>query len=86
MGIPVAFFTTGLHSDYHRVSDSYERIDFRQMLAVTRTVAAVGWMLANTATPPRLNAQLPDQLGNDMKTVKAQGWGKLTPLLPPVSK
>ena len=29
---------------------------------------------------PKLNAKLPDQLVNDMKTVKDQGWGKLTPM------
>jgi Zn-dependent M28 family amino/carboxypeptidase len=84
MGIPIAFFTTGLHSDYHRVTDSPEKIDYKQMLAVSKTLAAAGWVIANTATPPKLNAKLPDQLVNDMKTVQDQGWGKLTPVLPPL--
>jgi Zn-dependent M28 family amino/carboxypeptidase len=80
MGIPVAFFADGLHSDYHRVTDSAEKIDYEKLEAVTKTVYAVSWVLANSATRPKLNAKLPDQLVNDMKTVKDQGWGKLTPI------
>ena len=80
MGIPVAFFADGLHSDYHRVTDSAEKIDYDKLEAVTKTVYAVSWVLANSATGPKLNAKLPDQLVNDMKTVKDQGWGKLTPI------
>jgi Zn-dependent M28 family amino/carboxypeptidase len=86
MGIPVAFFTTGLHSDYHRVTDSPDRIDFKQMLAITKTMAATAWVVGNTATPPKINAKLPEQLINDMKTVQTQGWGKLTPVSPPFVK
>lgn len=84
MGIPIAFFTTGLHPDYHRVTDSPEKLDYHEMQSVSKTVAALAWVLGNTATPPKLNAKLPEQLINDMKTVQAQGWGKLTPVLPPL--
>jgi hypothetical protein len=80
MGIPIAFFTTGLHPDYHRLTDSPEKIDFLEMEKVTKMVAASGWVLANSATRPKLNAKLPDQLINDMKTAHDQGWGKLTPV------
>jgi hypothetical protein len=86
MGIPIAFFTTGLHSDYHRVTDSPDKIDYKQMLAITKTIAALGWVVGNTATPPKLNAKLPELLVKDMKDVKDQGWGKLTPVLPPLPK
>jgi Zn-dependent M28 family amino/carboxypeptidase len=80
MGIPIAFFCDGLHSDYHRVTDSAERIDYDKLEAVTKTVYAVSWVLGNSATRPKLNEKLPDRLVNDMKTVKEQGWGKLTPI------
>jgi Zn-dependent M28 family amino/carboxypeptidase len=80
MGIPIAFFTDGLHVDYHRVTDSAEKIDYDKLEAVTKTVYAVGWVLGNSATRPKLNDKLPDQLVNDMKNVKDQGWGKLTPI------
>jgi hypothetical protein len=84
MGIPIAFFTTGLDVDYHRVTDSAEKLDYKTFATTTKTVAALGWVLANTATPPKLNEKLPDSLVNDMKTAKEQGWGKLTPIIPPL--
>jgi hypothetical protein len=82
MGIPIAFFTTGLHVDYHRLTDTPDKIDFVEMEKVTKTVAAAGWVIANSATRPKLNAKLPDRLINDMKDAQAQGWGKLTPVAP----
>jgi hypothetical protein len=84
MGIPIAFFTTGLHPDYHRLTDTPDKLDYLEMQKVSRTVAAAGWVIANSATRPKLNAKLPDRLVNDMKTAQAQGWGKLTPVLPPL--
>ena len=86
MGIPIAFFSDGLHVDYHRVTDSPDKIDYHEIEAVSKTVAALGWVIGNEATgaTPKLNAKLPDQLVNDMKAVKAAGWGKLTPVLPPL--
>jgi Zn-dependent M28 family amino/carboxypeptidase len=83
-GIPIAFFTTGIHPDYHRLTDSPEKLDYLEMEKVTKTVSAVGWVLANSSAKPKINAKLPDQLINDMKTAKDQGWGKLTPVLPPL--
>lgn len=84
MGIPVAFFTTGLHPDYHRPTDTPEKIDYKELLMVSKTVAAVAWVLGNQADRPQLKPNLPDQLIKDMKTVKDQGWGKITPVLPPL--
>jgi Zn-dependent M28 family amino/carboxypeptidase len=78
MGIPIAFFCDGLHADYHRVTDSAEKIDYDKLEAVSKTVYAISWTLGNATTRPKLNAKLPDQLVNDMKTVKAAGWGALT--------
>jgi len=84
MGIPIAFFTTGLHADYHRPTDTPDKIDYKEILVVSKTVSAVAWVLSNQAGRPQLKANLPEQLVKDMKTVKDQGWGKLTPVLPPV--
>jgi Zn-dependent M28 family amino/carboxypeptidase len=84
MGIPIAFFTTGLHVDYHRPTDTPEKIDFLELQRVAKTVAAVGWVLADQRGRPHLNAKLPDQLIKDMKTAQADGWGKVTPVLPPL--
>lgn len=84
MGIPVAFFTTGLHPDYHRATDTPDKIDYKQMQIVSQTMAAVGWTLANQPGRPQLKLNLPDRLVKDMKTAKDEGWGKLTPVLPPL--
>jgi hypothetical protein len=84
MGIPIVFFTTGLHPDYHRVTDTPDKIDFKEMVIVSRTVSAVGWVLANQPGRPSINARLPDQLIKDMKSAKDQGWGKTTPVLAPL--
>jgi len=84
VGVPIAFFCDGLHSDYHRLTDTPDKIDYKTMLATTRTVAALAWTLGNTSTPPRLNARLPEQLVNDMKAAEAAGWGKLTPVRAPL--
>jgi hypothetical protein len=84
MGIPIAFFTTGLHEDYHRPTDTPDKIDYKEMQQISKTLAAVGWELANQSGRPKLNEKLPDQLTKDMKTVQSQGWCKLTPVLPPI--
>ena len=84
MGVPIAFFTTGLHVDYHRPTDTPEKIDYKEMQEISKTVAAVAWELANQSGRPKLNAKLPDDLKKDMETVQKQGWGKVTPVLAPL--
>jgi hypothetical protein len=84
MGVPIAFFTTGLHVDYHRPTDTPDKIDYAAMQTISKTVAAVAWQLANSSGRPKLNEKLPDDLVKDMKTVQSQGWGKVTPVLAPL--
>lgn len=84
VGIPIAFFSDGLHVDYHRPTDTPEKIDFHEIQQVSKTVAAVAWVLGNQAGRPQLNAKLPDQLVKDMKAAKEQGWGTMTPVLTPL--
>ena len=59
-GIPVAFFFSGLHEDYHRPSDEIERIDFAKLQKITRTVLAVAWTLGNRPDRPALDPVLDD--------------------------
>ena len=82
--LPIAFFTVGLHVDYHRPTDTPEKIDYHEIQTVSKTVAAVGWQLATQPNRPKLKEKLPDDLLKDMKTAKEQGWGKVTPVLPPL--
>jgi hypothetical protein len=48
--IPVLFFSTGLHTDYHTSGDVLEKIDFDKMELVTRTMYQIGYNLANSKT------------------------------------
>ena len=61
-GIPVAFFFSGLHDDYHRPSDEADRIDYRKLESVARTVLAVAWRLASDAGRPRFDGGV-DRVG-----------------------
>ncbi|MGB7922384.1 MAG: M20/M25/M40 family metallo-hydrolase [Pyrinomonadaceae bacterium] len=58
-GIPIIFYMDGDHEDYHRPSDSIEKIDFQQMEKVTRTIFATAWELASAPQRPRVDKQLP---------------------------
>ncbi len=46
-GIPVTFFTTGLHADYHQVTDEAQYIDYPHMAAVSQLVHDVALTVAN---------------------------------------
>jgi hypothetical protein len=48
--IPVLFFTTGLHSDYHTPRDVVGKLDFKKMELVTRTMYEIGLEVANRKT------------------------------------
>ena len=45
-GIPVLFFFTGLHNDYHRPSDDFDKIDFGGLTRITDIVSDVAFELA----------------------------------------
>jgi Zn-dependent M28 family amino/carboxypeptidase len=47
-GIPVAFFTTGLHPDYHRISDSVDKILFPKMARIGQLMYESGFAIAAT--------------------------------------
>lgn len=54
-GIPIVFFFTGLHRDYHRPSDTVEKIDFHKMTRIARTIFAIGWNVANAPARPKVD-------------------------------
>jgi hypothetical protein len=55
--IPAIFFTTGLHDDYHRPSDTVERIDADKIARISRMVFLMGHTLATTPAPPAWTEQ-----------------------------
>ena len=46
-GIPVIFYFDGIHVDYHKPTDTVDKIDFAKMTSVARLVFETGWRLAN---------------------------------------
>ncbi|MGA9773380.1 MAG: M28 family peptidase [Blastocatellia bacterium] len=64
-GVPIIFYFTGVHRDYHRTTDDVDKIDFEKMERITRMIFALGWRVANldhrivvdkkpsNATPPQ---------------------------------
>lgn len=46
--IPILFFTTGLHTDYHKPGDVTGKIDFDKMAQITRMVYEIGFSVSNS--------------------------------------
>jgi hypothetical protein len=59
-GVPVTFFHTGLHPDYHQVTDEPQYIDYPKMARIAMLVHDVTVELANRAQRPRLDGPKPD--------------------------
>lgn len=55
-GIPIVFFTSGLHPQYHQVSDEASRIDYAKMERIGALLYRTGTALGNRATRPRPTA------------------------------
>ncbi len=51
-GIPIAFFTTALHQDYHRVTDEAQYVDYPHLTNITRFIRAVVVDVANLDKKP----------------------------------
>jgi hypothetical protein len=56
-GIPVTFFTTGGHSEYHQLTDEPQYIDYEKLAQVSRLIAAVTEAIGNR--PERLVVDKP---------------------------
>jgi Zn-dependent M28 family amino/carboxypeptidase len=46
--IPVIFYFNGLHEDYHKVTDTIEKINFQKIETIARLVFLTAWELANS--------------------------------------
>ena len=46
-GIPIIFYFTGVHRDYHQPTDTVEKIDFEKMERIDRMIFATGWRIGN---------------------------------------
>jgi hypothetical protein len=50
-GIPIIFYFTGTHPDYHRVSDTADKIIYEKLVRVARLAYETGRMVANLTHP-----------------------------------
>src|SRR5262249_11699700 len=51
-GIPIIFFTTGLHADYHANTDEVSKIEFDKLTRITQLVYETGVRVANLDHAP----------------------------------
>lgn len=59
-GIPTLFLTTGMHGDYHFVTDEAQYLDYRKLARVVSFAAAVVREVANAPAPPTLDGKKSD--------------------------
>ena len=50
-GVPVVFFFDGVHRDYHKPTDTVDKILFGRMVKIGRLIFDLGWRLANLKLP-----------------------------------
>lgn len=53
--IPVIFYFNGVHEDYHQITDTAEKINFKKMETITRLVFLTAWEIANRDEKIKLN-------------------------------
>ncbi|HKQ78274.1 MAG TPA: M28 family peptidase [Blastocatellia bacterium] len=76
-GIPIVFFTTGLHPDYHVNTDSVEKINFEKMARIGQLVYEAGRRVANLDNAPARDNRGPRVgKGSDGKIVEKAVNGK----------
>ena len=52
-GIPVIFFFSGIHADYHRPTDDIEKADTEKAARIGRAAYRLGWQVAQGAEAPK---------------------------------
>ena len=45
--IPVIFYFNGVHDDYHKATDTLEKIDYYKIERITKLIFLTAWELAN---------------------------------------
>lgn len=57
-GVPIAFFFTGLHRDYHQPTDTPDKIHYEKLLRVAHYVYDIAFELAQQAGRPEVDPDL----------------------------
>lgn len=62
-GIPVVFFFTGVHPDYHQLTDEPQYINYPHLTKITKFISDLTLELANRAERPFVDKPKPDPWG-----------------------
>jgi hypothetical protein len=62
-GIPIAFFFTNIHEDYHQVTDEPQYIAYPKYARVARYIGDIAMTVANQAERPVVDGPTPDPNG-----------------------
>jgi hypothetical protein len=62
-GIPIIFFTTGGHADYHQVTDETQYVNFSRLQRISQFVANLATRVANLDHRPVVDQPKPDPNG-----------------------
>jgi hypothetical protein len=57
LGVPFIFFFNGVHDDYHRASDSVDKIEWEALTKRTRLIYTTTAMIANSKERPKVDNQ-----------------------------
>ena len=63
-GVPIIFYFDGVHEDYHKPTDTPDKIDYQKMEKVTRTIYMTTWEIANRPARLKVDKPLPAQMSN----------------------
>ncbi|TNJ43127.1 M28 family peptidase [Tamlana fucoidanivorans] len=55
-GIPVIFYFNGVHADYHKPSDTPDKIDYAMLEKRTKLIFATAWQIANQNTKLKVDS------------------------------
>ena len=66
-GIPIIFFTTGLHEDYHQLTDEPEYIDYSHMQRIASYIHDLALTVANLDHRVAVDKPKPDPMGACMQ-------------------
>ena len=58
-GVPIIFYFTGVHADYHQPSDEVSKIDFAKFEKITKSIYATFWEIADLKSRPKVDKELP---------------------------
>lgn len=59
-GVPAIFYFNGVHADYHRITDTVDKINFELMAKRARLIFHTAWEMANREEMLKRDLKLPD--------------------------